>query len=148
MANTDLLLDTLNRVTPLSWPEFRQNNWCACFGAHAIQEYGYEVSKENGGDNTKVFDATGAEVGTTRKLATEILGLTEIEGQVLFSASNTKPLLKAIVAALISGKITQEQWLSVAMFDTSVEEVLGLAEDEPVDIEALTERLEEQLVNA
>jgi hypothetical protein len=123
--NTDLLLDTLNRVEGLQFPEWNQKCWTGCFGAHAIQEYGYEVSSYNKGDGTEVHDASGAFIGGTKAVATEILGLSELEASVLFAANNTKAQLRGIVEALIFDKVSDEDWQKVADFELNVSEVLA-----------------------
>jgi hypothetical protein len=124
MANSDRLIATLDRINNLGYPEYRQNCWCACFGANAIQEYGYEVSQINGGERTKVYDAAGVEIGNAPDVAREILELTHGEAGALFAASNSKAQVADIVHAIIEGSVSQEDWDKVARFDLEVDEVL------------------------
>jgi hypothetical protein len=102
-------LDRLRRVLaaidadPLRWD---QTNWCDCIAGYTVQDEGLEIEDEwlvEGTELPMVWIGHYERVSVS-EVAQQLLGLTDLERDLLFAGSNSRQALQQ-VAELIAGRV-------------------------------------------
>lgn len=93
MTNVALLRETMAHIENNQY-WWNQHSWCLCFAAHAVKLSGSEIT---GG----MYVHEDGKMWPVAAIARRELGLTELQADLLFRASNSLDDLRTLVAQLV-----------------------------------------------